>query len=95
MPKPTTRAVRVTADDRRRVGADGEEERVAERDLAGVAGDEAEPDRADRGDAGGREQLQLRVRPARTAARGADDQEQRRASTRLSGGVEQRHAPAA
>jgi hypothetical protein len=42
----------VTADDRRRVRARADEERVAERDLPAVAGEQVEPDRADGGDAG-------------------------------------------
>ena len=53
MPKPSVVAVRVAAEHRRRVGADAEEERVAEGHLPGVPGDQAEPDGADRGDAAG------------------------------------------
>ena len=40
--------VRVTGDRGGGVGADAQEERVAERDLAGEAGDDVQPERADR-----------------------------------------------
>ena len=50
--------VRVAGYRRRRVRADPEEERVAERHLAGVPGDEVEPDGPDRGDEADGQQLE-------------------------------------
>src|SRR6266508_4218186 len=81
--------VRVTGDGGRRVGTDRDEERMPERDLSGVPGDQVEPDGADGGDAGQREQLQDVVREQER--HGEPEHHQRRHGDLLGHAVQQRH----